>query len=606
MSSAIARGKITGFDLAAARAVPGVIDILTHENRPSASSRDKAWHDAVAPNGSPFKPLSSPDILFAQQPVAVVIADTFEAARQAALLVRVEYDAETPHTELGLGIGAAVNPKGDGTYQPEHSRGDFATAYNAATHRVAATYKLAPEHHNPMEPHATTAHWRPGGSLLIHDKTQGVQNPQAWLAGIFGLKPEQVHVVAPFMGGGFGCGLRPQYQTFLAAAAAKLVDRPVKVVLTRQQMFSHQYRPHVVYDIALAANAAGQLQAISSDCVGATSQFEISAENVVNWGPQIYRCDNAKLDYRVTPIDTYTPGPMRAPGAATGLNLFEIAMDELAYKVGIDPLALRRINYSDHNELTGAAYTSKALGEAYTQGAARFGWERRTMAPRSMRDGRELVGWGMATGCWETLFQAHTVRAKLNTDGRLEVATASADIGTGTYTIMTQIASEEMGLPVNRIDALLGDSQLPMAPVEGGSWGRGVDRQRAGRRVRELARGAGRGGAQARRFTACQRLGRAGGIRRRHDAAEGRSDARDRPCRLHPWRGRTDHRRGERQPQGPRSARQGAQHPPGGVRRGEDRRGTRPDSRDARRRRGGGGGGSSTPRPRAARSSAAS
>ncbi len=471
VSSAIARGRIAGFDLAAARAVPGVIEIVTHENRIAVVEKDKAWKDAVAPNGSPFKPLSSPEIAWAQQPIALVIAETFEAARAAALLVAVSYDSDDIVTELRLAVGDAYYPKGDGTYSPEKSRGDFKSAYAAAPHRVAATYRIAPEHHNPMEPHASSAAWLPDGTLLIHDKTQGAQNPQAYLASIFGLDPEQVHVVAPFMGGGFGCGLRPQYQTFLAAMAARMVGRPVKVVMTRQQMFSHQYRPHVVYDVALAANGAGQLQAIRSDCIGVTSRFEVNAENVVNWGPQIYRCDNAEIDYRVAPLDTYTPGPMRAPGAATGLNLFEIAMDELAYEVGIDPLELRRINYSDRNELSGAAYTSKALGEAYTQGAARFGWERRTMAPGSMRDGRELVGWGVATGCWETLFQAHTVRARLGTDGRLEVATASADIGTGTYTIMTQIASEEMGLPVDRIDALLGDSTLPKAPVEGGSWG---------------------------------------------------------------------------------------------------------------------------------------
>lgn len=471
VSSAIARGRVTGFDLAAARAVPGVIEIVTHENRAKVNEADKAWRDAVAPKGSPFKPLSSPDIHFSQQPVALVIADTFEAARAAAALVDVAYEAEPPLTSLREAAGAGFHPPGDGSYSPVKSRGDFPKAYNAAAHRVSATYRLAPEHHNPIEPHASSAWWQPDGTLLVHDKTQGAQNAQGYLAGIFGLKPDQVHVVAPFMGGGFGCGLRPQYQLFLAAVAAKMLDRPVKVVLSRQQMFSHQYRPHVIYDIALAANGAGQLQAIRSDCVGATSQFEADAENVTNWGPMIYRCDNAEIDYRIARIDTATPGPMRAPGAATGLNLFEMAMDELAYEVGVDPLELRRINYSLVNEQTGSPYTSKALDVAYTQGAARFGWDRRTQAPRSMRDGAELVGWGMATGCWETLFQTHAVRATLGMDGRLEVATASSDIGTGTYTIMTQIASEETGLPVDRIVALLGNSRLPKAPPEGGSWG---------------------------------------------------------------------------------------------------------------------------------------
>ena len=471
VSSAISRGHIRAIDDSHARAAPGVVEVLTHENRPDFVDEDKAWQDSVAPKGSPFRPLGDAEIRFGQQPVALVVAETFEAARHAARLVMLDYGPVTPVTDIEQARADAYNPKGDGAYSPEKSRGDFDAGWEAAAHRIAGTYRLAPEHHNPMEPHAAIAIWKPDGSLFVHDKTQGAQNSQGWLAGIFGLKPEQVRVVAPFMGGGFGGGLRPQYQLFLAALAAKKVERPVKVVMTRQQMFSHQYRPHVIYDIALAADAVGHLLAINSDAVGVTSRFERNAENVVDWGPRIYRCDNARLDYRIAPIDTYTPGPMRAPGAATALNLFEIAMDELAYEVGIDPLELRLVNYSDKDEVTDQPYTSKALREAYTEGARRFGWAERSAAPRSMRDGQELVGWGMATGVWETLFMAHSVRARLRPDGVLEVATASADIGTGTYTIMTQIASEEMGLPVDRIEAQLGDSSLPKAPVEGGSWG---------------------------------------------------------------------------------------------------------------------------------------
>ena len=471
VSSAIAKGRITAIDATAAEAAPGVVKVITHANRADFVDTDEVWRDYVAPKGSPFRPLGDAEIRFAQQPVALVVAESFEAARYAAGLVRIDYAAETPLTDIEKARAHAFNPKGDGVYSPEKSRGDVDAALTAAPHRIAATYRLAPEHHNPMEPQAATAIWQPDGSITIHDKTQGAQNPQVWLAGIFGLKPEQVHVVAPFMGGGFGNALRPQWQLFVAALAAKMVERPVKVVMTRQQMFSHQYRPHVIYDIALAADGEGRLQAIRSDCVGVTSRFETNAENIVDWGPRIYACENAHLDYKVAPIDTYTPGPMRAPGAATALNLFEIAMDELAYEVGIDPLALRLANYSDRDEITRQPYTSKALKQCYAVGAERFGWAKRSAEPRSMKDGRELVGWGMATGVWETLFMPHSVRARLRPDGVLEVATASADIGTGTYTIMTQIASEELGLPVDRIEAQLGDSTLPNAPVEGGSWG---------------------------------------------------------------------------------------------------------------------------------------
>ncbi|WP_419826005.1 xanthine dehydrogenase family protein molybdopterin-binding subunit [Sphingomonas sp.] len=471
VSSEIARGRIVSIDAGTAEAQPGVIAVLTHEKRPDFVAANKAWNDQVAPNGEHFKPLLDAAVAFSQQPVAVVVAETFEAARAAARMVKIAYDAETPMTDIAANGNEAYHPGKTGPYKPVPSRGDAVGAYRKAPVKVYGAYTIATEHHNAMEPHAATAIWQADGSLLVHDKTQGAQNPQAWLAGIFGLKTAQVRVVAPYMGGGFGGGLRPQYQLFLAALSAKAVGRPVKIVLARQQTFSLQYRPQVIYDIALGADAEGHLQAIKSECLGVTSRFEENAEAVADWGPRVYRCDNALINYKITPLDTYTPGPMRAPGAATAMNLFEIAMDELAYEVGIDPLELRLRNYSTKDEIEDKEYTSKALRAAYNQGADAFGWARRSQEPRSMREGRELVGWGMATGAWETLYQPHTLRAKLHADGRLEVATASADIGTGTYTIMTQVASEEMGLPVDRIDARLGDSDLPKAPVEGGSWG---------------------------------------------------------------------------------------------------------------------------------------
>ncbi|HET8611367.1 MAG TPA: xanthine dehydrogenase family protein molybdopterin-binding subunit [Sphingomonas sp.] len=468
VSSAIAQGRIAAIRTARAEAAPGVVLVMTHENAPPTADSDKAWADQIAPKGAPFRPLGDDRIRFSQQPVALVVAESFEAARHAARLVEVDYEVEPPVTDFAH--AALYDPKGDGNYEPSPRRGDARAAYDAAPHRVSGRYRLATEHHNPIEPHAAMAEWRPDGSLVVHDKTQGVKNPQTWLAKIFGLEPEQVRAINPYMGAAFGSGLRPQYQLFLAAAAAKLAGRPVKVVLTRQQMFSHQHRPAASYDIALAADERGRLVSILSDGVSATSRFESYAENIVDWGPRLYACPNAEIGYKLAPLNIYTPGPMRAPGAATGLNLFEIAMDELACEVGVDPLELRLINYSDKDQITGRPYTSKALREAYAQGAERFGWAKRSREPRSMRDGRELVGWGMATGMWDTLFMPHSVRARLGADGRLEVATASADIGTGTYTIMAQIASEEMGLPVDRIDPKLGDSALPQAPVEGGSW----------------------------------------------------------------------------------------------------------------------------------------
>ena len=241
--------------------------------------------------------------------------------------------------------------------------------------------------------------------------------------------------------------------------------------MTRQQMFSHVHRPQAVQQIALGAAAGGQLESIVNNATTATSRFENYMESVVNWGLMNYACPDASGKYDIAPMDTSTPGDMRAPGAATGMNLFEIAMDEMAYAAGVDPLALRRLNYAERDAMEEREFTSKNLREAYDQGAAAFGWAARSMAPRSMRDGSELVGWGMATGVWDAMFMKTAARARFDDKGVLEIASATADIGTGTYTVMAQVAGGVLGLPLERMRVKLGDSDLPAAPVEGGSWG---------------------------------------------------------------------------------------------------------------------------------------
>ena len=258
---------------------------------------------------------------------------------------------------------------------------------------------------------------------------------------------------------------------FLATLAAKMLERSVRVSLTRQQMFSHVHRPEALQTVALGSDADGKLQAIVNDATTLTSRFENYMEVICNWGLMNYACPNASAEYTIAPVDTYTPGDMRAPGAATGMTLFEIAMDEMAYAADVDPLEFRRLNYSDKDAMADKPYTSKALREAYDAGAERFGWAGRTPEPRSMRDGRELVGWGVATGMWDAMFMKTAARARIDSQGRLVVSSASSDIGTGTYTVMTQVASQTLDLPVDRITAVLGDSNLPEAPVEGGSWG---------------------------------------------------------------------------------------------------------------------------------------
>jgi xanthine dehydrogenase YagR molybdenum-binding subunit len=258
---------------------------------------------------------------------------------------------------------------------------------------------------------------------------------------------------------------------FLAALAAIMLQRPVRVGMTRQQMFTHVYRPPAVQSVALGAGTDGSLNAIVNHATHTTSRFERYTQIVANWGLMHYKCPNASGSYTLAPVDTQTPGDMRAPGAATGVNLFEIAMDELAVAAGVDPLALRLLNYADKEAMYGRPFTSKELREALAAGAERFGWTGRSPAPRSMREGRELVGWGMATGVWEAPFEKTAARARLAADGTLEVACAMTDIGTGTATVMAQVAGDTLGVPLERIRVQLGDSALPEAPVEGGSCG---------------------------------------------------------------------------------------------------------------------------------------
>ena len=473
VSSAIARGTIKGIDTKAAEAVPGVVKVYTHRNRPRTAWLDSSYRDEVAPPGHPFRALKSDTILFSGQPVALVVARDFETATYAASLVEVSYDAQAPKTDLDRQRDESYVPpkKRSGIEPPPKPRGDADGAFAGAPVRVQQEYRVAVEHHNPMEPHATTVVWDGGGAITVHDKIQGVTNTQAYITGVFGLTKDQVRVVTPFVGGGFGSGLRPQYQLFLAVLASLDLERSVRVVLTRDQMFTFGHRPLAIQTVSLGAEADGRLTAIIHDSVQETSTFEDYQENQVNWSGMLYRCDNTKLTYELAKLDTYTPADMRAPGAVLGVYALEAAMDELAYATGIDPVELRLRNYiADRDQNTDKKLTSKALEACYRQGAERFGWAKRDARPRSMRDGRELVGWGMATGVWEAMMQKTSARATLTADGRLEVATASADIGTGTYTILTQIGADALGLGMDDVTARLGDTSLPFSPLEGGSW----------------------------------------------------------------------------------------------------------------------------------------
>lgn len=472
LCSTIATGRIAGIDTSAADRFPGVIKIYTHENRPKVAESDKKWKDEVALPGHPFRPLESDRILFDGQPVALVVAESFEAARDAASLVRVTYAAQTPHTNLSreeLNSYVPPIPLME-AFMPPPPRGDAEKAFSEAAQKIAADYTIEGEHHNPMELFGTTVLWEKDGGLTIHDKTQGSQNSQNFVCNVFGLDPQKVTVQNKFVGGAFGSGLRPKYQLFLAVMASLDLKRSLKVEMSRREMFYLTWRPTAIQRVSLAADAEGHLQAVMHQALHATSRYEDYQENVANWSGLAYKCDNVKISYEIAKLDVSTPGDMRAPGAATGVTALETAMDELSYEVGIDPLELRIRNFVHRDQNTDKDITSKALHACYREGAERFGWAKRSPEPRSMRDGEELVGWGMATGFWEAQLSPAEAKVRLSSDGKVVVSAAASDIGTGTYTILAQLGAEAFDVPLEDVTVRIAESTLPKNSVEGGSW----------------------------------------------------------------------------------------------------------------------------------------
>jgi xanthine dehydrogenase YagR molybdenum-binding subunit len=465
VTSTIARGRIAKIDTSEALRVAGVLDVLTHDNRPRIADKPEAFKDDVAPEkGTPFRPLYDDTILFNDQPVALVLAEDWETARFAATLVRVEYQKDAFATDL---LASRDKTAASGT-APE-ARGNADKAFAGAAVRHAADYFIPIEHHNPMELFASTAIWE-SGKLTVYDKTQGVQNVQRYLCSVFGMKSEDLRVLGPYMGGGFGSGLRPQYQCMLAVLGARSLKRSVRLVLTRQQMYGLGYRPATIERVSIGAQQDGALDAIIHEATAVTSHYEDFARNDTGWSGQLYKSATAKYQHRLAKLDLPTPCDMRAPGAATGVYGLECAMDEVAAALKLDPVEFRLRNYSERDQHEDLPYTSKALRDCYRQGAEAFGWGKRNPEPRSMRDGTELIGWGMATGVWEALQMPSAVRIALTANGHADVACAFSDIGTGTYTIMTQVAADMLGVPLDAVTVRLGDSTLPQAPVEGGSW----------------------------------------------------------------------------------------------------------------------------------------
>lgn len=469
LNSTIAKGSIENIDTSAAMKLKGVVTVLTHLNRTDLAYYDSAYQDMDAPPGSPFRPLFDNKIQFNMQPIALVVAETQELAQYATNLIQVTYEQEAHVTDFEKQMAQAYKPESYKAVPPPEPWGHPEAMINKLPHRVNATYTHPSMHHNPIEMHASTVYWEGEGKVTVYDKIQGAINSQEYLIEVFDLKQEDVSVLSPYVGGAFGSGLRPQYQLFLAAMAALELRRSVKLVLSRPQMFSFGHRPKTVQNVSLGADADGTLQAIIHEVYGETSSFEDYSENVVIWPAILYNCDHVKLNHKLVALDAYTPLDTRAPGGVTGIFALESAVDELAYRIGIDPLDFRLQNYSQIDQIEGKPFSSKELRECFRQGAEKFGWSKRKPEPRSMKKGNQLIGWGVATGAWEAKQKPASAKAVLTKDGELTVSSATGEIGTGTYTIMSQLAAETLGIKLENVTFLLGDSSLPKAPMQGGS-----------------------------------------------------------------------------------------------------------------------------------------
>jgi xanthine dehydrogenase YagR molybdenum-binding subunit len=426
-----------------------------------------------------------------------VIADTLEQANHAATLVRVTYAAETATTDIAH--AEPIRPTVEQPDQPQRrpsevQRGEPEGALARAEVKIDQSYVIPRENHNPIEMHATIAAWD-GDRLTLWDKTQWVHNTADEIAAVFGTPAENIRVVSPFVGGAFGSGLRTWPHVTLAALGARVAGRPVKLMLSRREMYyGVGYRPHTVQRVALGASRDGRLAAILHEGYQETSTYEEFSEALLNATRFLHSCPNVYTRHRIARMNVHTPTYMRAPGEASGVFALESAMDELAVALNIDPVELRLRNEPERDAFKKLPFSSRATRGCYRAAAERFGWSRRNPEPRSMRDGRWLIGWGMATS--PTYFAPASAAARILPDGTAEVTSAASDMGPGTWTSMTQVAAEALDLPIERVRFTLGDTRLPRAPIHGGSMTMasvGSAVQAACRRAREdaLARGGG-------------------------------------------------------------------------------------------------------------------
>jgi xanthine dehydrogenase YagR molybdenum-binding subunit len=465
--STIACGRVAAIDASQALAHPGVLMVLTPFNAPRLPEGGQAG--IKPPAGRVLSLLQDDRVHYDRQPIAVVVAETLEASRQGARLLRVDYSRDTPILDFEQAKAEAHPPEEAQGQQPDSARGDFDAGWQDATHRHEATYLTPTEHHNPLEPHATLAWWE-GERLTLVDATQYVQGVRQTVSQRLGIEPEQVRVINPYVGGAFGSKGSAWSHVVLAAMAARELGRPVRLALERPQMFGPVgQRPRTEQRLRLAAAADGRLVALEHAVHAETARIEDWIEPSALVSRMLYACDNLVTSHRLVPLNIGVPTFQRAPGEATGTFALEVAMDEMALAAGLDPLEFRLRNHAGHDAERDMPFSSKSLRECYDEGARRFGWARRDPRPGSMRDGQSLVGWGMATATYPAKRMQAEAEVALRADGRIRVRCATHDLGTGTYTILTQVAADALALPPSAVQVEIGDSDFPTAPVSGGS-----------------------------------------------------------------------------------------------------------------------------------------
>jgi xanthine dehydrogenase YagR molybdenum-binding subunit len=468
VTSAIAQGRVASVEAAAAEAVAGVLAVLTHENSPRL--RGRLGRDAD--DNHAIQALQDAAVRYADQPVAVVVAETLEQAREGARRLVLVYEATDVQIAFDPVRGRSFRPRHAGYAKPDTARGGARTALERSPVRLEHVYTTPRQTPNPMEPHATIAMWEGDGArqLTLYDATQGLFDCRRRVAKIFGLRESAVRVISPYLGGGFGSKGPVWSHVIIAALAAKHVGRPVKLVLERPQMFGPVgWRGRTRQEVALGAERDGTLNAIQHHTLGETSTYDAFMEACGLAPRMLYASRTSATTHRLVRSTIATPSYARAPGWAPGTFALECAMDELAWALAMDPVELRLRNHAETDPDSGHPWSSKHLRECYRIGASRFGWHRRAPQPGAWREHGWRIGWGMATSVYPTHRSDASALARLHDDGTLVVETGSQDLGTGTYTILTQIAADALGTSPGRVVVRIGDTHLPESPMSGGS-----------------------------------------------------------------------------------------------------------------------------------------